>query len=214
MVRQEVLPALLEVASEQGGYVTTRQAARFGIQPNRLAQLAQSGDVRRVRWGVYAMRHAHHRLEDEISAWLSVDRERLPWERDDEAIVVLSHASAAALHDLGTVIPRLPSLTVPPENRGATRGTEIELHVAPLPRADWSWVRSHDVQLPTTTPSRTIVDLLLSGEELSYVQRAISEAIVDGRVTPEELLDTARRRKSRTAGLTQRLTSLLEAAAA
>ena len=214
MVRQEVLPALLEVASDQGGYVTTRQAARFDVEPNRLAQLAQSGDVRRVRWGVYAMRHAHHRLEDEISAWLSIDRERLPWERDDEPIAVLSNSSAASLHDLGTVIPRLPSLTVPPAHRGATRGTDIEIHVAPLPSADWSWMRSDDVRLPVTTPSRTIIDLLLAGEELSYVQRAIAEAMADGRVTPDELLETARRRKSRTAGLTQRVASLLEAAAA
>lgn len=214
MVRQEVLPALLEVANEQGGYVTTRQAAQFGVEPGRLAQLAQSGDVRRVRWGVYAMRHAHHRLEDEISAWLSIDRERLPWERDHEPIAVLSHSSAASLHDLGTVIPRLPSLTVPPEHRGATRGTDIEIHVAPLPSADWSWIRSDDVKLPATTPSRTIVDLVLAGEELSYVQRAIAEAMADRRVTPDELLETARRRKSRTAGLTQRVASLLEAAAA
>lgn len=203
---------LLEVSSEQGGYLTTRQAARFGVEPSRLAHLPDTGDVRRVRWGVYAMRHAHHQWENEIAAWLSVDRERLPWERNDEVVAALSHASAAGLHDLGTVIPRLPSLTVPPEHRGATRGKGLELHVAPLPNSDWTWVRAEQVRLPATTVARTIVDLVLAGEELSYVERAVSEAMADGRLQPHELVDTAERRKSRTTGLTQRIASIVEAA--
>jgi hypothetical protein len=57
------------------------------------------------------------------------------------------------------------------------------------------------------------VDLVLAGEEPSYVERAVSEAMADGRITPDGLLATARHRKSRTAGLTERVASILDAAA-
>jgi predicted transcriptional regulator of viral defense system len=210
MAREDVLPILLEIAADQGGYVTARQAERLGVRPSRLARLTETDDVRRVRRGVYAMRHAHHRLEPEIGAWLSVDRERLPWERDDAAVAVLSHASAAGIHDLGSVIPREPAITVPPERRSATRGKGIELHVASLGPNDWMWVRADDLRLPVTTPARTVVDLLLSGEEPSYVERAIAESMADGRLTPDALLDAARRRKTRTASLLARLEQLLK----
>jgi predicted transcriptional regulator of viral defense system len=213
MTREDILPVLLEVASEQGGYVTAAQAARLGIERSRLSRLAETEDLRRVRWGVYAMRHAHHRLEDEISAWLSVDRERFPWERRSDAIAVISHASAAGIQGLGTVIPQYAAITVPAEYRSATRARDIELHVAPLSVEDWTWLTSDGVRLPVTTPSRTVVDLLLAGEEPSYVERAIAEALADERMTPEELVETARRRRKRTAGLTRRVTGMLEAIA-
>jgi predicted transcriptional regulator of viral defense system len=210
VAREDVLPVLLEVASEQAGYVTASQAARLGIEPSRLSRLTATGDLRRIRWGVYAMRHAQHRLEDEIGAWLSIDRERLPWERIRDAVAVVSHASATGIHGLGTLIPQHPAITVPPEHRNSTRAKDIELHVAPLSLHDWTWLPSDGVSLPVTTASRTIVDLLLAGEEPSYVERALEDALAEERLTPEELLETARRRRKRTAGLTKRVATMLE----
>jgi predicted transcriptional regulator of viral defense system len=211
LAREDLLPTLLEIADEQGGYLTTAQAARLGVEPSRLSRLTKSHDLRRIRHGVYAMRHAHHRLEDDIGAWLAVDRQRLPWERRD-AVAVLSHASAAAIDNLGTVIPQLPALTVRPEDRSATRANDIELHIAQLTADDWRWVSTEGVRIPVTTPARTIVDLVLAHEEVSYVQRALSEALADGRTSPDDLLDAARRRKSRTASLQKRLRSLMASA--
>jgi predicted transcriptional regulator of viral defense system len=210
MARADVLQALLEAASEQGGYVTAAQATRLGIEPYALTPLVSSGDLRRVRRGVYAMRHANHRLEDEIAAWLSVDRDRLPWERRDEAAAVVSHASAAGAHGLGTVIAQLPSLTVPPTHRSASRGKAIELHVAPLGRADWEWLRDEDVSLPVTTPARTIVDLLLANEERSYLERSVREAMTEDDLTRDDLIATARRRRRRSASLVRGVSSLLD----
>ena len=204
------MTSLLEIAAEQGGYVAAGQAARLGVEQSRLSRLAESGDLRRVRWGVYAMRHAHHRLEAEIGAWLSIDRERLPWERNGAAVAVLSHATAASIHGLGTLIPREPTITVPPERRSATRGKNIELHVASLAPPDWNWFRAEDIRLPVTSPARTIVDLILLGEELSYVQRAIAEALADGGMKADELIDAATRRKSRTTTLVAQVKRLLK----
>jgi predicted transcriptional regulator of viral defense system len=215
MPRASYLDSLVEIANEQGGYVTAAQGARIGVPQAQLARLAESGDLRRVRWGVYAMRHAQHRLEDEISAWLALDRERLPWQRGREPAAVLSHASAASLHNLGTVIPQLPALTVPPARRRSSRGKGIDLHVAPLSDKDWEWLRIDEaVRLPVTTPSRTIVDLIAIGEEPSYIARAIRESLHDGRLSRDDLMGAAERRKARNAALRRRVRAVLDRVAA
>src|SRR5690606_8230665 len=116
----EALGALLEVASEQGGYVNSAQAARVGLSRNDVARLVRSGDIRRVRRGVLGMRHAELWHEDEIAAWLHFERDRLPWERRGHSEAVLSHESAAALQGLGTIIPGKPTVTVSPRRRRAS----------------------------------------------------------------------------------------------
>jgi predicted transcriptional regulator of viral defense system len=167
-----------------------------------------------VRQGVYALRHARHPLEDAITSWLAVDRARLPWERGKEAVAVLSHATAASLHNLGTITPQRPALTVQPRLRSTSRARGIELHVARLEPQDWMWLRADNaLLLPTTTPARTIVDLVTAGEETSYVIRTIREALEDDRLSPQELVAAARRRKQRSAALTKRVEALLARAA-
>ena len=210
VTRASDLDSLLEAATEQGGYVTAAQANRLGVDNLALHRMTQVGDLRRVRQGVYALRHARHRLEDVISAWLAVDRRRLPWERNTEPVAVLSHATAASLHNLGTIIPQRPALTVSPRSRSTSSARGIELHVARLADRDWMWLSvDNGLRLPTTTPARTIVDLVLAGEEPSYITRTINEALADDRLSPDELIAAAARRKQRSATLTRRVKALL-----
>jgi predicted transcriptional regulator of viral defense system len=212
MQRSEALGALLEAASEQGGYVTSRQAARLGLARDDIARLTASKDLRRVRRGVFAMRHADQRHEDEIATWLHFERDRLPWERAKGGPrAVISHASAAALHGLGTIIPGRPVVTL-------TQGrpphiADIEVHRVPLRRDDWNWLDLGSVSLPVTTPSRTIVDLLLDGQEPSYIERAVAEARRRGTADDASIIDAARHRKGPSGALERRTTALLEQAA-
>jgi hypothetical protein len=68
------------------------------------------------------------------------------------------------------------------------------------------------LRLPVTTPARTIIDLLASGEEPSYVQRAMVEALASGRATAAEIMEAARhRRPTRTRGLEAATERLLKA---
>ena len=105
-------------------------------------------------------------------------------------------ASAAALHRLGTIIPQLPTVTVPPGAGISPRVADVDVHRAPLRDIDWAWSDVGALKLPVTTPARTIVDLLLDKQEPSYVVRAAYEALTEGLTTPAELMDTARHRKS------------------
>jgi predicted transcriptional regulator of viral defense system len=211
MQRSEALGVLLEAASEQGGYVTSGQATRLGLARDDIARLTTSNDLRRVRRGVFAMRHADQRHEDEIAAWLHFERDVLPWERADKPSAVLSHASAAALHSLGTIIPTRPVVTL-------TQGrpphiADIEVHRVSLRREDWNWLDLGLVKLPVTTPSRTIVDLLLDGQEPSYIERAVAEARRRGTADDASIMDAARHRKGPSGALERRTTALLERAA-
>jgi predicted transcriptional regulator of viral defense system len=211
MERTEALEALLEAASEQGGYVTSGQAIRLGLVRDDLARLTRSNDLRRVRRGVHAMRHADERHEDEIAAWLHFERDRLPWERTSPPSAVLSHASAAGLRSLGTIIPERPVVTL--TSRSQPHVKDIEVHRVPLRGEDWTWLDLGSVKLPVTTPSRTIVDLLLEGQELSYIERAVAEALRRGTADYASIMDAARHRKGPSAALERRTATLLEHAA-
>ncbi len=107
-----------------------------------------------------------------------------------------------------------PAVTVPPGSGISPRVTGIEVHRAPLRDTDWSWSDVGALKLPVPTPARTIVDLLLDNQEFSYVVRATHEALTEGLMTPAELVDTARDRKSRAGVLQTRTASLLKQAAA
>lgn len=175
MRRSEKLDRLSEVSSDQGGYLTTSQAERVGVDRKELAELTETRDLRRVRRGAYAARGHRNPSEDEIAAWLSIDRAVFPWEwATDTPQAILSHRRAAAIRHLATVIPALPALTV----RGhPSRDRDLELHTAALAEPDRCWHGLEGgVRVPVTTPARTVVDLALAGEgPPSYLQRALRE---------------------------------------
>jgi hypothetical protein len=155
------------------------------------------------------MRHAQSRFEDELGAWLHLQRDLLPWERRDEPRAVLSHESAAGFHRLGTIIPERPTFTALGGPR-TTAADDLVLHQLQLPDQHWAWERDETLRLPVTTPARTIVDLMLLREEPSYIIRAAREALARGQTTPEALRDTARHRKSNSRAIEGRVTRLLE----
>jgi len=211
MLRSDALEAVLEVASEQGGYVSSAQAAAVGLSRDDVVRLVRAGDLHRVRRGVLRMRHADSRHEDEIGAWLHFERGRLPWERHGRSEAVLSHDSAAGLRGLGSIVPMRPTVTVSPQRRRATGVSDIDVHGIPLADEDWGWLDADGVRLPVTTPARTVVDLLVDGAEPSYLRRAIVEATSRSGLTSDELLDTATRRRRRSQRLRASVEALLEA---
>jgi predicted transcriptional regulator of viral defense system len=209
MKRDEALQALLEAANEQGGYVSGQQAKRLGVGRKAIDRLVEAGDLQRVRRGVYRMRHAQSRFEDEVAAWLHLQRDLLPWERRGEPWAVLSHESAAGFHRLGTIIPGRPTFTALRAQR-TTAADDLVLHHMQITDQDWTWERDETMRLPVTTPARTIVDLMLSREEPSYIMRATREALARGQTTPEKLRDTARHRKSNSRAIEGRVALLLD----
>jgi predicted transcriptional regulator of viral defense system len=195
MKRQEALEQISAIAAEQGGLVTSRQALRRGVAHATLAHLADRGLLRRIRRGVYAVAlgRASSPQEDLLGAWLALDGEALPWERQRPGALI-SHASAAALHGLGTIIPTLPELTT---ERQAGRREGIITHTAPFGDDDWGWVPLADTRAPVTAPARTIIDLWLAREETDYLEQAVNQAFPDHETAHIQLLGALGRRRKR-----------------
>ena len=193
MKRQEALEQISAIAADQGGLVTSRQAHRRGVAHAVLAHLADRGLLRRLRRGVYAVAlgRASSPQEDLLGAWLALDGGTLPWERQRPRALI-SHASAAALHGLGTIIPTLPELTT---ERQAGRREGILTHTAPFGDEDWRWMAVADARAPVTTPPRTIIDLWLAREEADYLEQAITQAFPDQETARAELLGALSRRR-------------------
>jgi predicted transcriptional regulator of viral defense system len=196
LVRADVLSALHPFAAEQGGLVSAAQVVLAGVTRNQLSDLAADGDLRHLRRGVYGLGPGatDAELEEIASAWLAIAGRSLPWERDGDPDAVVSHASAARLLGIGALGADLPELT---QARQRSRRTDIVIHPARLGPDDWTWRRTGSgMRLPVTTPARTIVDLLLDGEEVGEVERLLLRAFADpAAARPDLLAALGRRRK-------------------
>jgi predicted transcriptional regulator of viral defense system len=190
------LSALHPIAAEQCGLVSAAQVVLAGVTRNQLSDLAADGHLRHLRRGVYGVGPgaADTELEDIASAWLAIAGGSPSWQRDGEPDAVVSHASAARLLGIGANAPDVPELT---QARQRSRRTDMVIHPARLGPEDWAWLQTGSgMRLPVTTPARTIVDLLLDGEEVDEVERTLRRSFADpAAARPELLAALGRRRK-------------------
>ncbi|WP_372699905.1 type IV toxin-antitoxin system AbiEi family antitoxin domain-containing protein [Arthrobacter sp. JSM 101049] len=166
---------LADLAVGQWGMFTTAQAALAGVERMQLTRLAGTGVLERVGQGVYAMSHTIDEHRDLHEAWLSFDPKATAEERIHMRIeaAVASHTSAAALHGMGDLDPSVPELTTPKRKQTSRR---VKLHRLPLDPDEVTLVDG----LPTTTPERTILDLLRGGHDQSHVATAIRDGLHAG----------------------------------
>src|SRR5665647_3232735 len=109
-----------QLAAGQWGLLTTAQAARESITRLQLARLADAGVLERLGRGVYATTSSADEHLSLRAAWLALDPTRTAEERlkSPTTTGVVSHASAAGLHNLGdltrqdvTIVEGLPVTT-------------------------------------------------------------------------------------------------------
>jgi len=170
------LNALLELASENDGFVTTRLAADAGITRRTLAGMVDRGRLERVSRGVYRLVHSH---PDPLSPY----REAILWAQSHRGpCVALSHETALAVLGLTDANPSKIQLTVPPHARLRRRApARVAIHRAILDSND---VIQHD-GLPVTSVPRTIRDLARSGS-LRFAGDAITQGRREGYITEAE----------------------------
>jgi predicted transcriptional regulator of viral defense system len=135
---REVLYALAEPRS---GWIRAADATDAGVSRQQLARYAESGVLRRSRYGVYRFRDFPP-FEDVLEACLWAGRE-----------AVASHETALAIYGLGDAMPASIHITVP--NRLRKKRTGVIVHVAPRLPAD---VETRD-GVPITSAVRTIRDI-------------------------------------------------------
>ena len=166
---------LFDVAESQQGYFTSADAKKLGYDYPHQHFHVNQGNWIRVDHGIYRLKKfpaAKH--EDLMHWWL--------WSRKK---AVLSHETAAALYDLGDLLPAKIHLTVPANFRKRPV-KNIVLHKSNL--SDSEIEKRED--LPVTSPLRTILDLArshLDDERLAAVTR---DAIQKGLVSRQQLLNS------------------------
>lgn len=162
-----------DLAAEQWGLVTSAQARDVGASPQMLARLAHRGVLERMSHGIYRVSGSPPSPRDELrAAWLSLDpARRASSRRRDEVPAVVSHRSAAVLHDLGDLEADEHEFTLP--TRKQTRRDDVRLHRLALEAGEWTLVDG----LPVTSIPRTIGDLAGARTDGGHLASAVRDAI-------------------------------------
>ncbi|MDQ1124001.1 hypothetical protein QE412_002574 [Microbacterium trichothecenolyticum] len=170
----DALEALELAGSTQRGLVTTAQAREAGLSGVDLTRLADAGKLLRVRHGVYVLPSAgSDRLQDLRAAWLAASA---------NGEVVVSRASASAVHGLGDLVPAAHEFTAAVRRQSTL--PDVRFHRAALEDVDVTVVDG----LPVTTVVRTVGDLVASSLDSDQLARVLSDAVERPGVDVEALV--------------------------
>lgn len=165
------MEALVEVAEDQWGLFTRRQAELTGMAWTTLARLAKGNAAERVAHGVYRLRGTppidHLTLR---ATWLQLAPDTPAWQRTAGQGVV-SHRSAASVYGLGHLPADVHHFILPV--RRQSRRPDVRLHRADLDSGEWTNLAG----LPVTRPARTAADLLADREDPEAVAQVIADAL-------------------------------------
>ncbi|RCW43321.1 putative transcriptional regulator of viral defense system [Halopolyspora algeriensis] len=168
----------------QWGLVTTAQARQVGVGTVTLVRLVDQGLLLRVRHGVYALAVAEETSHLEIkAAWLALRSAVPSWDRPklDPGGGVVSHRTAALLHDLGDMVADKIEMIVP---KRRTLGDAVRLRPRDLTDDDVTLADG----LPVTTVERTVVDLLDDHVDSSHIAPVIHRAWHQDRLDLDRLV--------------------------
>lgn len=163
---------IAEIASDQWGLITRRQAERARVPATTIDRLtAPEGRLARIAFGVYQLKGAPIPDHSDLrAAWLQLAPEMLVWERSAVQGVV-SHRSAASLYGVGHLPADVHEFTV--ASRRQTRRSDVRIHVRGLTEDEVVVVGG----LPVTRPARIVGDLIREREDPEAVAQIVIDAL-------------------------------------
>ncbi len=184
---REAARRLFEIAEQQQGFFTTKQAKAAGFAENTHPYHVQVGNWIREHRGIYRLTLFPMADRPDLVLWALWSRNR-----DEEVEGVYSHDTALSLYDLSDLNPAKLHMTVPTDFR---RNSDIPgilvLHYADLPKSDVQTAQGFKF----TRPLRTILDLIDAGTvERNFIRQALSQAVDRG------LISRRRMRSARMSG--------------
>jgi predicted transcriptional regulator of viral defense system len=175
---RSALERLRDVAVTQGGYVTSKQAARAGYGPSHLAYHVSAKNLERAGTGVYRLNLLPISEHDELIRLALWSRDR-----SDRPQAVVSHVSALVEHGLTRALPDVVHLSVPSGYRKVAPNG-VRLHRAKLERAEVEQREGYSV----TTALRALVDCAADDElPQEELERATAIALERGLVNRNAL---------------------------
>jgi predicted transcriptional regulator of viral defense system len=180
---REATRNLFEIADQQQGFFTTKQAKAAGFAENTHPYHVKAGNWNRERRGIYRLALYPVTDRPELSFWALWSRNR-----NEEIEGVFSHHTVLRMYDLSDLNPAKIHMTVPTHFR---RNSEIPgvlvLHYADLPESDIKTAQGFKF----TRPLRAILDLIEAGTvEQTFIRQAITQGVDRGLITLPQLEDT------------------------
>lgn len=177
---REASRRLFEVAEQQQGFFTTKQAKAAGFAENTHPYHVQVGNWIREHRGIYRLALFPTSERPDLVLWALWSRNR-----DEEVEGVYSHQTALSLYELSDLNPAKLHMTVPTDFR---RNSEIPgilvLYHADIPEADIKMGQGFKF----TRPLRTILDLIEAGTaERHFIRQAMRQAIDRGLITRQQI---------------------------
>lgn len=188
---------LHELASQQGGYFTAKQAGSAGYSRQHVDYHVKAGNFERVQHGLYRLPEIPVSEHDDLirlSLWSRG--------RDDEPKAVISHETALGVLELGELLPKKVHLTVPPTFRKPPpRG--VVLHRASITKADieerdgfriTSAIRTVlDVAVESTVSQEQLEKIVQEALRRGLIRRSAFAAMRSGDPIPKRLAEALRR---------------------
>lgn len=169
--RQAMRRQLYQLVAGQAGYFTAAQAVDIGYSYQAQKHHVDYGNWARVDRGVFRIPEWPTGRNDVLVRWWLWSKQR----------AVVSHNTAASVHDLGLFNPSKVHLTVPPRFRMSD--DHLVLYHRHLPSGD---ITNRD-GAPVTTMMRTVLDLIESEFDDELLGSAIDDAVRQGRVSRRKL---------------------------
>jgi predicted transcriptional regulator of viral defense system len=180
--RKEAGKRLYEIAEDQQGFFTTKQAKAAGFAENTHPYHVQAGNWLREHRGIYRLASFPRGERPDLMLWSLWSRNR-----GEATQATYSHQTSLSLHDLSDIMPAKLHMTVPKSFR---RNSEIPrvlvLHFADLPQSDMGAVHGARV----TKVMRTILDLVEGGEvPIATLRQALREGLRRGLIRRSEIAE-------------------------
>jgi predicted nucleotidyltransferase len=171
--RTEKSHRLFEIAKTQQGYFTSADAKSQGYDYPLQFFHVKRGNWLRVDHGIYRLKKFPAARHEELMRWWLWSRKK----------AVLSHETAAALYDLGDLLPSKIHMTVTPDFRKKPTKSLV-LHKAMLHESE---IEKRE-GVPVTKPLRTILDLARAHLDEERLEAVARKAILKGVASGKELL--------------------------
>lgn len=181
---REASQRLFDVAQQQQGFFTTKQAKAAGFAENTHPYHVRAGNWIREHRGIYRLAQFPPPDRPDLALWSLWSRNR-----NEEIEGIFSHQTALSLHELSDLNPAKLHMTVPTHFRRSSRVPGIVvLHYADLPATDVQEGSGYKF----TRPLRTVLDLIEAGAvERTFLRQALRQAIDRGLITRRQLRDAS-----------------------
>lgn len=178
---------LLQIAENQHGYFTSRQAVDCGFSQANFHRKLKSGKWHKEKlWGIYRLANYPSTFASELALWTlwSADKQGNPQG-------IWSHETALEVHELSDIASAKLHLSVPRSFRKRNKiPNNLCLHFCDeIPQSDIEIRKGYCV----TTPLRTLADIIREGKtqheqiELAILDLAIQKSLIKGLATIQEM---------------------------